>query len=147
MMTLKRLLSFYRHSNLPRYATCILRPIVSQRVTMCLKRETRVLREQRLFKLCTIRGNAPQTRNLLRVRCPFKLRQTHYNAPQMRVSRLTGPRKDRISILKSVLLQQSENCVSTLMFASIQWMNIAFLLQTRSTSLRQCDLCVYKTCV
>jgi len=46
-----------------------------------------------------------------------------------------------------VLLQESESSISTSMFASLQWMRVAFLFQTRSTSLRQHDLCIYKTCV
>jgi len=56
-------------------------------------------------------------------------------------------REVRISTSKSVSLQQSESCISTSMFASPQWMRVTFLLQTKSASPRQYDLCVYKTCV
>jgi len=62
MMTLERLLSFYRHSNPSKYAACISRPIVTGRVSTRLECEPRVLREQRLFKLHQTRGDTPRMR-------------------------------------------------------------------------------------
>jgi len=61
MMTLKRLLSFYKYSNRPRYEARISRLIIVRRVEMHLERGSRVLGEQRLFKLRQTRGDTPRT--------------------------------------------------------------------------------------
>ena len=58
MMILERLLSFYRHSNWPRYAVRISRPIVARHVATRVEHGPRVLREQCLLKLRQTRGNA-----------------------------------------------------------------------------------------
>ena len=61
-MTLERLLSFYKHSNPPRYAARISRPIITRRGAKRFEREPRVLREWRLFKLRQTCDSTPRTR-------------------------------------------------------------------------------------